>query len=120
MKQLLLSSIALLLCLGPTTGCRSTAVSQVNGDFHTSKDSAQERACPLPAPNGLVNDYANVLNQEEQDRLEAALSEFKSRSKIDIAVVTVRSTGNEPIFDYSLAVARGWKVAQQIPTRQAP
>lgn len=32
---------------------------------------------------------------------------------VEIAVAVVRSTGDRPIFDYSIAVARGWKIGSK-------
>ena len=38
------------------------------------------------------------------------LTELRNRSEIEFAVVTVETTGGQPIFDYSLDVARGWGI----------
>ena len=38
------------------------------------------------------------------------MKELKDKSDIEFAVVTVETTGGRPIFDYSLALARGWGV----------
>lgn len=65
---------------------------------------------PLPPPTGFVNDYANVFDAEAKVRLESALKELRDRSGVEFAVVTVETTGDQPIFDYSLAVARGWGI----------
>nr|MDQ3805549.1 TPM domain-containing protein [Acidobacteriota bacterium] len=65
---------------------------------------------PLPSPTGYVNDFANVLDPATQDRLEALLQELKSAGGIEFAVVTVPTTGDTPIFDYTLSVARGWGI----------
>jgi uncharacterized protein len=35
---------------------------------------------------------------------------LKARAKIELAVATVKTTGGQSIYDYSLAVARGWGV----------
>ena len=67
---------------------------------------------PLPAPTGMVNDFAGVIDEATKTQLEARLRAFKEKTAppIEIAVVTVRTTGDRDIFDYSLAVARGWKI----------
>ena len=74
---------------------------------------AQTGASPLPSPTGFVNDYANVIDQATEDRLETILTNLKTVGQIEFAVVTVDTTGDTPIFDYSLAVARGWGVGAQ-------
>jgi len=65
---------------------------------------------PLGPPTGYVNDFANVLDAATKDRLEALLQELKSAGGIEFAVVTVGTTGDTPIFDYTLSVARGWGI----------
>ena len=71
---------------------------------------AQTAKSPLPAPTGYVNDYANVIDSQTKSRLETVLTNLKQRADIEIAVVTVPTTNGEEIFDYSLAVARGWGI----------
>jgi uncharacterized protein len=67
---------------------------------------------PLPSPTGMVNDFAGVIDEATKQQLETRLRTFKEKlnPNVEIAVVTVRTTGDRDIFDYSLAVARGWKI----------
>ncbi len=65
---------------------------------------------PLPAPTGYVNDYAGVIDSETKARLENTLGNLDRQQQIQMAVVTVETTGGQTIFDYSLAVARGWGI----------
>ncbi|MBX7169888.1 MAG: TPM domain-containing protein [Pyrinomonadaceae bacterium] len=70
---------------------------------------------PLPEPTGMVNDYANIIDDTVQAQIEQKLRDFKTKTnpQVEIAVVTVKTTGERPIFDYSLAVARGWKIGSK-------
>lgn len=70
---------------------------------------------PLPAPAGSVNDYAGVIDAATKSQLEARLKAFKESSNpsTELAVAVVRTTNDRPIFDYSLAVARGWKIGSK-------
>ncbi|MEO7538960.1 MAG: TPM domain-containing protein [Pyrinomonadaceae bacterium] len=70
---------------------------------------------PLPAPTGFVNDYAGVIDTAAKQRLEDQLKQFKEKTNpsVEIAVAVVRTTGDRQIFDYSLAVARGWKIGSK-------
>ncbi|MFN6965096.1 MAG: TPM domain-containing protein [Pyrinomonadaceae bacterium] len=70
---------------------------------------------PLPAPTGFVNDFAGVIDAATKQQLEEKLKNFRDTSSpsTEIAVVVVRTTGERDIFDYSLAVARGWKIGSQ-------
>jgi uncharacterized protein len=67
---------------------------------------------PLPKTDRLVNDYVGVLSPEKNRELEARLRLFMERTdpKVVISVAIVDTTGDRDIFDYSLAVARGWKI----------
>ena len=65
---------------------------------------------PLPAPTGFVNDFANVIDEGTQARMERVLTSLRDKAQIEFAVVTVPTTGGQDIFNYSLAVARGWKI----------
>lgn len=74
---------------------------------------AQTARSPLPAPTGYVNDYANVIDSATAQRLETILTNLKRVADIEIGVVTVKTTGGQDIFDYSLAVARGWGIGSK-------
>jgi uncharacterized protein len=65
---------------------------------------------PLPPATGFVNDYANVFDPVAKKQLEMLLTDLRDKASIEFAVVTVDTTNGQPIFDYSLAVARGWGV----------
>jgi uncharacterized protein len=71
-----------------------------------------QNTSPLPAPTGMVNDFAGVIDQATMEQLEKRLRKFRDETDppIELAVAVVRTTGDRPIFDYSLAVARGWGI----------
>ncbi|MFZ1702062.1 MAG: TPM domain-containing protein [Pyrinomonadaceae bacterium] len=99
--RLMSAAVVLLLAAFTAFGQESTPWSQ-----NTS---------PLPAPTGFVNDYANVIDAATKQRIESSLKALKETSNpsVEIAVAVVRTTGERPIFDYSLAVARGWKIGSK-------
>lgn len=74
-----------------------------------------QNVSPLPSPTGFVNDYAGVIDDGTKQRLEAKLKGFKQKTNppVEIAVAVVRTTGERAIFDYSLAVARGWGIGSK-------
>jgi uncharacterized protein len=74
------------------------------------KQTTPPSGSPLPAPKGYVNDFAGVIDPATKERMEAILTNLKRREDIEVAVVTVRTTGGQEIFDYSLRVARGWGI----------
>jgi uncharacterized protein len=75
--------------------------------------NAQAAQAPLPPPTGYVNDYAKVVDSATKDRLETTLGNLDRQQQIQFSVVTVDTTGGQDIFDYSLAVARGWGIGSK-------
>ena len=75
--------------------------------------AAQSDQSPLPAPTGYVNDYAKVIDSATKSRMEATLTNLDRQHQIQFAVVTVDTTNGREIFDYSLAVARGWGIGSK-------
>ena len=75
--------------------------------------SGQTAQSPLPPPAGYVNDYAAVIDQATKQRLETTLANLDHQQQIQFSVVTVDTTGGQDIFDYSLAVARGWGIGSK-------
>jgi uncharacterized protein len=74
---------------------------------------AQKTNSPLPPPTGYVNDYAHVIDASTKQDLETTLGNLDRLHQIQFTVVTVDTTGGQEIFDYSLAVARGWGVGSK-------
>ena len=71
---------------------------------------------PLPPPEGFykyVTDEAGVIDAGTKERLATILNRLKERADIEFAVVTVPTTGDEDIFGYSLALARGWGIGSK-------
>lgn len=68
---------------------------------------------PLPEPFTPIVDYANVIDPETRRRLEAIYANLKQRADIEFAVVTVPTTGDRDIFEYSLDIARGWGIGSK-------
>ena len=68
---------------------------------------------PLPVPFNPIVDNAGVIDSETRQRLEAIYLGLKERANIEYAVVTVDTTGDRDIFDFSLAIARGWGIGSK-------
>jgi uncharacterized protein len=74
--------------------------------------NAQTTTPPIPAPVPFtpVVDQANVIDPSTRRRLETIWNNLKERADIEFAVVAVPTTGDLDIYDYSLAIARGWGI----------
>ncbi|CAN5540061.1 hypothetical protein BH10ACI1_BH10ACI1_27730 [soil metagenome] len=67
---------------------------------------------PLPAPTEPVNDFAGAIDDATERELNQKIKDFKAKTnpQVVLAVAVVKTTGERPIFEYALAVARGWKI----------
>jgi uncharacterized membrane protein YgcG/tetratricopeptide (TPR) repeat protein len=64
----------------------------------------------LPPREGSLTDFAGVLDYASSKRLENMLANLQERAGIELALVTVKTTGGREISDYSLEVAREWNI----------
>jgi len=67
---------------------------------------AQGRRIPKRA--GHINDSAGVVDASTKQRLEKILDNLQQKTGIDFVVATVKTAGNEDLYDYSLRVASSW------------
>jgi uncharacterized protein len=85
------------------------------GSFHYTfgQTGWSQNISPLPTPTGMVNDYTGVIDEGTKQGLETKLRAFKEKTGVELAVAVVRTTGDRDIFDYSMAVARGWGIGSK-------
>jgi uncharacterized protein len=106
-SQIIIRVFLCAVMAGVNLSCASH--SQPNAQRQTP-DTKAEAPNQLPRPTGFVNDYANVFDSASKQRLESLLVRLREKANIEFAVVTVATTNGEPIFDYSLRVAKEWGV----------
>jgi uncharacterized protein len=66
-----------------------------------------------PEPPRLVNDFANILSDEEEAALESKLKNYNDSTSTQIAVVTEKSIEGEDIADYSQRLGEAWGIGQK-------
>ena len=99
-----------------TPKCVLLAFLVLTSCHHQPTAQQNPQATPSPSPDtqafpqrvGVVNDFANAFNPSEKKSLESALTQLKDNSNVEFVVVTIDSTNGQPLFDYSLALARNW------------
>ncbi len=64
----------------------------------------------LPAPSSHLSDFAGVIDADTKTRLESILQGLKEKSKIDLYVAVVESTGAQDIDKFSQQLARDWNI----------
>jgi uncharacterized protein len=78
-----------------------------------SAQPAPQSPVPLPVPFNPIVDNAGVIDADTRLRLESIYRGLKERANIEYAVLTVDTTGDRDIFDFSLAVGRGWGIGRK-------
>ncbi len=66
-----------------------------------------------PNPPRLVNDFANILSASERQELEKKLQTYNDTTSTQIAIVTIKSTGDYPISDVAIKILRTWGVGSK-------
>lgn len=69
---------------------------------------------PYPQPKGYVNDFANVIPDDVEQRLEQTLRDYEAKTTNEIAVVTVESLDGQTVEDYTMGLAEQWGVGKRV------
>jgi len=64
----------------------------------------------LPAYKGHVNDFANVIDAETEQKMENILLNFEKKTGTQIAVVTMDTLNGQPLEDYATDLYRAWGI----------
>lgn len=67
----------------------------------------------VPALQGRVNDYANLISPDQKQRIEAQLAQFEQQTGNQVVVLTIPSLNGEDIEGYANRVARAWALGQK-------
>src|SRR5262249_23300568 len=80
--------------------------------FLVSGAFAQQTQMQIPQPSGYVNDFAGKLNPTTKQSLENLLTNFRNKTGIEIAAVTIPydQLNDYPIEDYALTMFRQWGI----------
>ena len=70
-------------------------------------------ATDIPKFSAPVVDKANILSANVESALNQSLESFRRASGPQVAVLTVSSTGNQSIEDFSVDVARKWELGDK-------
>lgn len=63
--------------------------------------------------NGFIADNANIISSSNETALNQILLELQTKTKADVAVVTLNSLDGRPIEDVSLEIARRYKLGDK-------
>lgn len=65
-----------------------------------------------PEPRGYVNDFANIISDDVEQKMEASLRDYEAKTTNEIAVVTVASLEGLSIENYTMGLAEKWGVGK--------
>jgi uncharacterized protein len=103
-----------LICL--TTFARATArASALATALAACALSLPAQGPQVPAPRGLVNDFANVIPAEDEARMERLIEVVRAGSRGEIAVVTLPDLEGRDVADVALRIGREWGVGAKAP-----
>ncbi|MBN1999557.1 TPM domain-containing protein [candidate division KSB1 bacterium] len=66
----------------------------------------------LPDPRGAVNDFAGVLSEQTERRLNAICMEVENKTKVAIVICTMPTIGDRDHTDYAVDLFRHWGIGQ--------
>jgi uncharacterized protein len=69
----------------------------------------------IPAPRGLVNDFAGVIPPGSAARIERIAQDVRDKTGGEMAVVTMSDLGGREPSDIALRIGREWKVGAMAP-----
>jgi uncharacterized protein len=103
-------ALTLVLCLAISSCFRRAETRQEGFQVSENVQTKTESKTSLPSPSGFVNDYAQILDENNQNEIENILNELQKRAKVDFAIAVVKSTNGQSVFDYSLETAKNWRI----------
>lgn len=67
----------------------------------------------FPKPTGFVNDYAEILSEQEENNIETLITEIEKNSTSEIAVLTVKSLDGMTKEDYAVQIFKEWGIGKK-------
>ena len=70
-------------------------------------------ALEVPELKGRVNDYADLLTEEEKQKLENTLKGIETNTSAQLVLLTVISLMGDDLEDFSMRVSEDWQIGQK-------
>lgn len=75
--------------------------------------TASAAALPKPTTDFFVNDFANVISNADEKKMQQQGEALYKACGAQVVVVTVKSLDGEDLEDYSLELARSWGIGSK-------
>lgn len=79
--------------------------------FTTFADDSKDYPQPANPPR-LVNDFAGMMNADQQADLEQTLENYARSTSTQIAIVTVQTLNGHDAAEYTIELAHRWQIGQ--------
>jgi len=66
-----------------------------------------------PEPRGYVNDFAGIISDDVEQKMETSLRDYEAKTTNEVAVVTVASLEGLSIESYTMGLAEKWGVGKE-------
>jgi uncharacterized protein len=70
-------------------------------------------ALAVPKLEGRVNDYADVLSPDAEQRINRTLEAHEKATGQQFAVLTIKSLEGDPLEDFSIRTVEAWKLGRE-------
>lgn len=67
----------------------------------------------LPRPRGLVNDFANIISSQYEQKLTQVTGELLKKTEIPVVVVTMPDIGGEDYNEYANRLYEAWGIGKK-------
>jgi uncharacterized protein len=64
-------------------------------------------------PTGFVNDFAQVIPDDQQRALEQKLAALEQQTRAELAIVTIPSLGGDTIEDFAVRLFEEWQIGKK-------
>ncbi|MBW1744179.1 MAG: TPM domain-containing protein [Deltaproteobacteria bacterium] len=75
--------------------------------------TANHAADQFPRPAGLVNDFANVISPQYEQKLTQVTGELLKKTEVPVVVVTVPDIGGEDYNEYANRLYEAWGIGKK-------
>jgi S1-C subfamily serine protease len=86
-----------------------------NGDYIDSDIILEEKPSEqeYPDPIGYINDFADVIDEEYEDRINTLIKDLEEKTTAEIAAVTIESLELKTIDEYSFELFNKWGIGKE-------
>lgn len=88
---------------------------QAGNDQNSNQNQIFVDSLDLPEQLGNINDFENILNEEQKTKLDKKITDFNEKTKVEFVIVTTDSLPKEllTIEEYAATIAEKWKVGKK-------